>query len=143
MDLGKLDVKKKANKGVKLYLTSPEDGKTKLPLFLFVLGKDSDVYQNVYRSKQVKIMDKKLGGKDVKFDEKFFIESEKEDLDTLSSLVTGFGETEDGKDTDFLLIDAKKIKHSKDTVADLLVRFPWIKEQVTTFVGDRSNFLGD
>jgi len=38
-------------------------------------------------------------------------------------------------------VDGKELACNKDNAAALYERFPWIKEQVDTAVGDRANFI--
>ena len=141
MDLGKFDLKKSANKGGKCYLKSPADGKTELPVFFNVLGRDSDAYRKTFNEVQRKLMNDKITGK--KVDDKSFEESEIEDVEFLANLVTGWGETEDGKDSATILIDEKKLKCDYDNVVKVLTQYTWIREQISSFMWNRANFLGN
>ena len=38
-------------------------------------------------------------------------------------------------------VDGKELAYNKDNAAGLYERFPWIKEQVDTAVGERANFI--
>ncbi len=140
MDLGKFDVKRNANKGAKCYLKSPADGKTELPVFFNVLGRDSDTYRKFFREAQMQMMNDKVAGKST---EKSFEESELEDVEFLAHLITGWGETEDGKDTSTILIDDKKLKCDYDNIIKVLTQYTWIREQINSFVWNRANFLGN
>ncbi len=140
MDLGKFDVKRNANKGAKCYLKSPADGKTELPVFFNVLGRDSDTYRKFFREAQMQMMNDKVAGKNT---EKSFEESELEDVAFLAHLITGWGETEDGKDTSTILIDDKKLKCDYDNIIKVLTQYTWIREQINSFVWNRANFLGN
>lgn len=139
MDLGKFDLKRSANKGAKCYLKSPADGKTELPVFFNVLGRDSDTYRKFFKEAQMKLMNDKIAGK--KIDEKSFEDSEIEDVEFLANLITGWGETEDGKDSATILIDEKKLKCDYNNIVKVLTQYTWIREQINAFIWNRANFL--
>jgi hypothetical protein len=40
-----------------------------------------------------------------------------------------------------VVIEGKQVAFSHEAAADLYTRFPWIKEQVDTAIGDRANFI--
>ena len=139
MDLGKFDLKRSANKGAKCYLKSPADGKTELPVFFNVLGRDSDTYRKFFKEAQMKLMNDKIAGK--KIDEKSFEDSEIEDVEFLANLITGWGETEDEKDSATILIDEKKLKCDYSNIVKVLTQYTWIREQINAFIWNRANFL--
>lgn len=137
MDLKQLDVNQAANKGAVLELRNPYDGEIltydkegeQVPMFLRVLGKDSDAYRQGFRKLVNKRMRKaKRSGGAAKLEE-----IEKDTLRQLAACVVG------GK----IFIDGREVEVDESVAYELMDQdgYAWIREQVEEFQGDRSNFL--
>ena len=135
MDLGKLEA---TDEGKRLTLLNPttgeelcyeiEDG-VETPMFLTMVSLDS----SIYKKSQRRIIDRRL-----KQQSKFrsaklnAAQLEEETLFTLADCTTGGALYADGEEV-IVTPGADALK--------LYKRFPWIKEQASEFMEDRSNFL--
>lgn len=140
LDLKNLDIKAKADKGARLYFMHPVNTGEQLDIFMDVLGRDSSIYKNLQKEKQLKIMNNKIANKK-ELTMEDLDSAEEDDIEMLASIVLGLGDKDDGKEVDFILVDEKKLKFSKKNVVKILTQFPFIKEQLQKFVWDRANFL--
>ena len=140
VDLGKLDVVKGAEKCSRMFLKNPATDQ-ELEIFFDVLGKDSKVFKQAERKVSLKVLNNKVLKNKKEITEEYFDITADNELSLLSEVVTGFGIVENGKEYDYILVDDKKIKYSKETTIELLERFPFMREQITAFIGDRANFL--
>lgn len=134
-DLAALDTVKGSNAGFEVSIYNPATNED-LGLFITVLGRDSDEFQKVSRAQQKKRMEKmsKGGFRNANVP----IESVEADGIQLLAAVTISWRHGD-KQT--VTLDGKELACTKDNAATLYERFPWIKEQVDTAVGDRANFI--
>ena len=131
LDLSALDTKKGAEAGFEVQLSHPQTGAL-LPIWITVLGADSDTYQATAKAQQRKRADKLMRGRRFQFATPD--EQEEDDLDLLSTVTTGWRAEAD--------LDGKPWPAFSAAVARALYkRFPWIKEQLFTATADRANFL--
>ena len=140
MDISKFDVVKNAEKGFKLYLKNPYDLTEELPVFMVVMGADSKAYKKALRAKKIEIINNASVSKEKKTSEDLE-QIDKDNIELLAKLVIGLGETEKGKDIDFILDGERECKCVKKDIIHLLTKFPWMAEQVTGAIATRSNFL--
>ena len=121
MDLSTLDVKKGANEGAELKLLHPVSGED-TGIRISVVGRDSDLYQQELR----RIQNSRI--------RKGVVTSASRDdgVELLAKCTTGWdGVEEKGSVLEFSEENAKRVYKA----------YPWIREQVELFMGDRSNFL--
>lgn len=145
MDLSKLDLSKKANKGSILGLvypadyTDPETGKeyekgdpltdekSKNPKQFYVrlLGTDSDQYRKLSN----RSLEKSFNSRDKK--KKVDIEStQREVAEKFAKCTTEC----------YFIENGKEIECTTSEITRLYLQYSWIKEQVDEFINDRSNF---
>ena len=150
MDINQFDVVANAEKGFKLYFENPYKLGEELPIFMTILGADSKVYKKAKRAQQLEILNENMG-KQSKTTAADLDRMEEDNIEILTQLVIGLGETEETKetktkpsvktDTDFMLDDGKEYKCTKRDVKHLLTKFPWMRDQVSMAVQKRANFL--
>lgn len=130
MDLAELDTRKGAEEGFELQLHRPQDGQP-VPIWITVMGADSESYQNAMHTLQRRRADKFTRNK------KFVVTPEDVEEDALELLAcaTSTWRAE-------VTLDGKPFPaFSKAAARDLYRRFRWIREQVDAAMGDRANFL--
>lgn len=130
LDLSALDVRKGADAGFELQLQHPQSA-APLPIWITVLGADSDVYQSALREQSRKRTDRLARGRRAPVTPE---EVEAAALDLLSGITIGWRAecTLDGQPFPaFSQSEARK----------LYARFPWVREQVDVAMGDRANFF--
>lgn len=129
MDLGALDSVKDCNEGAEMTLTHYATGED-TDITIRCAGPDSDAFQKANRKLQDRRMQQTLrGGK-----RKMTSEDLDEDaIELLAACTMGWSDT--------LHMDGEKHPYSHDNAKNLYRRFPWIREQVNRFVGDRANFF--
>lgn len=130
MDLSAFDAKH-ADNGADMVLENPSTGEAfehkGKPITIRLAGTDS----KVYRKKAKEINDKRLVGM-MKNRNKAPSMSEREQCELLASCTLGwYGVGNADGDITF----------SYDAAVDLYEQFPWIKDQVDAFIGDRANFF--
>lgn len=132
-DLSQFDTVSGANEGANLELRGP-DGKRLLtdngkPWTITVCGADSDRYRKAQR----RLTNRRLAQSQGKRNAKLSAEELEEDaIWMLAECTTGwFG----------LVLDGQPLDCTVDNAAMVYTRFPWIKEQVDTFIAERENFL--
>lgn len=134
-DLNSIDTVKGSNEGFDVQIYHPGTNED-LGITITILGKDSDEFQKVSRAQSKKRIQKMSKGgfrnTNVPLEE---IESDS--IDLLASCTRGW--KQDDKLT--ITVDGKEIACSKENAGMLYERFPWIKEQVDTAMGDRANFI--
>lgn len=131
LDLAALDVRKGADSGFELQLTHPVTGAA-LPLFVTILGADSDEYQSALREQQRRRMERMARGKRAPITPE---EIDDEALNLLARITRGWR-------ADGMLLDGKPLPaFSTAEARKLYERFPWIREKVDQAMGDRGNFL--
>jgi hypothetical protein len=131
MDLSNLDTVAAASEGAVMPLLHPVSRaplKTddKKPITLTLLGYDSIQFQDFERIK----INRRLNGEDAP--ERSAEAHEADKLETLSLCV---------KSWQNIIVDGKALECTAENVRMVLKRFPWIREQVDLFVGNRANFL--
>jgi hypothetical protein len=131
IDLTTIDTVKGSNEGFDVKIFHPGT-LVDLDIVISVLGKDSDEFQKVTRSQQKRRLAKVSKGGFRVNAPLSAEEIEQDGIDLLAACTVGWKG---------VIIDQKEIPFSKENAANLYVRFPWIKEQVDTAVGDRANFI--
>lgn len=151
LDLNTLDTTKKAEEGTRLYFKHPDGSGAELTIFMDVLGRDSSVWINHQHENLLKRANKKVVKQAV--DETDIAKVESEQIEFLAKMVIGMGDHEDlkkpdpknpdkkGKEIDSILCNGEQLTFNKKNVIMLLDKFPWMREQVAAFIGDRANFL--
>lgn len=131
IDLSSLDTVAGANKGFDVKIYHPGT-LADLGITITVLGKDSDEFLKVSRKQQKKRIDRLQKGGFRGISGLSAEETEKDGIELLASCTMGWiGVVLEGEDLPF----------SHENAVEVYTRFPWIKEQVDTAIGDRSNFL--
>jgi len=135
IDLLTLDIVAKSDEGSEIELLHPVS-KEPLEMFITVAGFDSKIATKFTRKLQNKRLAQMKKKKDLSFD---LSQDDLDDgsLNLLAECTLGWRSSEGA---DFLL-DGKPLAFSKENAKKLYQRFPWIKEQVDAWVGDRANFL--
>lgn len=128
MDLNKYNLSKSADAGADLALEDPVTGE-ELDVIITLLGSDSAAYRNKAREMQRDRISKMAKSRSKKLD---LSVSEKEECELLAACTIGW---------DGIELDGVEIKFTYDEAVKLYLDFPWIKEQVDEFIGDRANFL--
>lgn len=124
-DMNTLDCIPQANAGAVLDVLHPVKG-TKIGIQITLAGMDSDIYRNFKKDRQNK-----------RLREQGTAQLTAEDLDeggleVLAVLTLGWNRMRvDGKDLPCTPANAKTVYR----------RFPWLKEQVDSFVSTRANFM--
>jgi hypothetical protein len=130
MDLSVFDTQEKAESGVEMVLENPMTGeplmdKNGKPVTITLLGVDSWPYQEHAKAIQAKrvqrMVHSKAGG-----------DTDAEEMALLAACTVGWSG---------IVLDGQELKFSEGAARDLYQRFPWIKDQVDRFIGDRSNFF--
>lgn len=127
-DLGMLDTKTKAETGAVCEIDHPVE-RTKLGIKITLAGADSDVYQNhlnAVANKRVKRM--KPG--------QFVPPTAEETTETSLALLAACTLSWEG-----MFLDGQEVPCNSENAIMIYRRFPWIREQVDAFIGDRANFL--
>jgi hypothetical protein len=131
IDLSSIDTVKGSNEGFDVQIYHPGTNED-LGISINVLGKDSDEFQRVSRAQQKKRMAKMQKGG---FRSTTAIPLEEIEQDSLELLAACT------KSWSGVIIDGKAIDCTKENAVALYERFPWIKEQIDTAIGDRANFI--
>ncbi len=135
MDLASIDTVKGANAGAEVKLYHPSTNED-MGITIRVLGKDSDEFQKINRAQSKRRMEKmsKGGFRGANIP----LESiEQDGLELLASLTKTWKQG----DKQTLTLDGVELACNKDNAVLIYKRFPWIKEQVDSFIGDRANFI--
>ena len=140
MDISKYDVVANAEKGFKLYFENPYDSEEKLPFFMVIMGADSKAFKRAKRAQQLEILNENMG-KQHKTTSADLDRMEEDNIHILAQLITSLGETEKGKDNDFILDGDRECKCVKKDIKHLLTKFPWMRDQISVAVQKRANFL--
>lgn len=131
MDLSALDTSELANQGALLELRDPagnpvlqDDG---APVTLTLLGEDSDVVTQINnRNANQFLRGASAGGQSVTAEM-----SRTNEINKFAAATVGWSG---------IVVDGEIVKFSADAAKGLYRRFPWIRDQVRTFIGDRANF---
>jgi hypothetical protein len=113
MDLSQFNTQEKSEKGAKLHLAGP-DGTL------------------LYDEESKKRLKKQLGRRN-----QLHLTAEEMDNETLDILVKCTLSWE------HIVVSAARPPCTAENVRNLYRTYPWIREQVDEFIGDRSNFLGN
>jgi len=124
VDLSQFDTKKTSEEGVWVEIESPIDGEP-LGIHFKILGSDSEVYNKQIRKNKDKMM--KQGMRNIKSEN-----LEVEEIELLVACTV---------DWDNIVDNGEKLECTKENVRCVYKNYPWIKDQVDDFIGDRSNFL--
>jgi len=133
MDIQEIKLASASSEGVKMELYHPiEETSFDPPIFLTVVGMDSDIYQKAQmdqRNKQFKKMQRRNR---LRF-EMTAEETEEQSIELLARCILGWENIE---------WEGAPLPYNKEN-AKRLMRINWIREQVDIFIGDRANFLLD
>jgi len=137
-DLSNLDTVKGSNSGFDVELYNPATNED-TGIVITVLGKDSDRFQEISKKQNKKRMDRmsKTGFRSGKIAPPSQEEIEDNGLDLLAECTTGWR----SQDGNTIPLDKKDVPFSVEAAKALYTRFPWIREQVDTAIGDRANFI--
>lgn len=131
MDLSTLDTAELANQGALLELRDPagnpvlQDDNT--PVTLTLLGEDSEVVTQVSnRNANQFLRGASAGGQAITAEM-----SRTNEINKFATATVGWSG---------VVVDGEPLKFSLDAAKALYRRFPWIRDQVRTFIGDRANF---
>lgn len=134
-DLNSIDTVKGSNEGFDVQIYHPGTNED-LGITITILGKDSDEFQKVSRAQSKRRIQKMSKGGFRNMNTPLE-EIEADALDLLASCTKGW--KQDNKPT--ITMDGKEVAFSRENAVMLYERFPWIKEQVDTAMGDRANFI--
>lgn len=127
-DLNNLDTKAKADTGAVLQVEHPVD-RTRLGIEISLVGADSDVYQRQVNSMANKRAKRLRPGQ---FVPPTAEETTEAALELLAACTLGWKG---------MLLNGQEIPFSQENAVMIYRQFPWIKEQVDAFIGERANFL--
>jgi hypothetical protein len=131
LDLDALDTKKGAEAGFEVQIMHPQTNAA-LPIWITVLGTDSDQYQTLMQKQQQRRADKMVRGRRLQLPASD--EVEEDNLDLLAAVTKNWR-----TDCD---LDGKPFPEFSSAAArSLYKRFRWMREQVESAIGDRANFL--
>jgi len=131
IDLTTIDTVKGSNEGFDVKIFHPGT-LVDLDIVISVLGKDSDEFQKISRAQSKRRLTKVSKGGFRTNTPVSVEEIEQDGIELLAACTTGWKG---------IVIEGKEIPFSKENAVDLYARFPWIKEQVDTAIGDRANFI--
>lgn len=131
VDLSSIDTVKGANEGFDVQIYHPGTNED-LGITIRVLGKDSDEFQKKSREQSKKRMAKMSKGGFRSTAAVPVEEIERDGLELLAACT---------KSWDGIVVDGKAVDCTQPNAIDIYERFPWIKEQVDTAIGDRANFI--
>lgn len=131
MDLSTLDTSELANQGALLELRDPagnpvlqEDG---YPVTLTLLGEDSDVVTQINNRNANQFLRGTAGSGQTVTAEM----SRTNEINKFAAATVGWSG---------IVVDGEEVAFSADAAKGLYRRFPWIRDQVRAFIGDRANF---
>ena len=132
IDLAAIDTIIGSNEGFDVKIYHPGT-MVDLGININVLGKDSDEFQKVSRAQSKKRMAKiAKGGFRIQNMTPPSEEIEADGMELLAKCT---------KSWSGVVIDSKEIEFSYNNALMVYERFPWLKEQVDTAIGDRANFI--
>ncbi|WP_302983489.1 hypothetical protein [Bilophila wadsworthia] len=126
-DLASLDSAAKAEDGAELEVLHPISGE-KLGIAIRLAGTDSAVH----RKATTAIASRRTKGgfrRNINLDD-----LQAESIEILARCTLSWSG---------VVLDGKDVPPSKEAAAALYTRFPWLREQVETFISDRANYLQD
>jgi len=129
MDLNQLDTIAVGEQGVPMQVKHPVSGEplTKddgTPQTITLAGHDSDRFRAAQRAntdRRLKSQRRVASAEEI----------DKENLELLVAVTLGWD----------IQVDGQTPEPSKAKIREIYTRFPWMREQVDVFVGDRANFL--
>ena len=131
VDLSTIDTVKGANEGFDVRIYHPGTNED-LDITINVLGKDSDEFQKVSRAQSKKRLAKMNKGGFRSSGMVFPEEIEQDGIQLLAACTRAWKG---------VVIDGKEVACNLDNAVMVYERFPWLKEQVDTAIGDRANFI--
>lgn len=131
VDLSSIDTVKGANEGFDVRIYHPGTNED-LDITINVLGKDSDEFVETGRKQSKKRMAKMSKGGFRNTSTVPIEEIEQDGIELLAACTKSWAG---------VVIEGKQVAFSHGAAVDLYTRFPWIKEQVDTAIGDRANFI--
>ena len=131
VDLSTIDTVKGSNEGFDVRIYHPGTNED-LDIIINVLGKDSDEFQKVSRAQSKKRLAKMTKGGFRQNQPAPIEEIEQDGLQLLAACT---------KSWSGVVIEGKEIAFNLDNAVMIYERFPWLKEQVDTAIGDRANFI--
>ena len=129
-DLATLDTVKGSNEGFDVRIYHPATHED-LDITIHILGKDSDEFQKVSRAQNKKRMQKMTKGGF----RSASIPTEEIEQDSIALLAACT------KSWSGVVINSVPIECNMENAVMVYERFPWIREQVDTAIGDRANFI--
>jgi hypothetical protein len=127
-DLTNLDTVDAAEKGAVMEVLHPTDN-VPIGMTITLVGVDSDVYRKTVNKSIDKRLQRMRPGQSFPFSAE---EQEENGLNLLASCTLAW---------EGVVVDGEELPCTKENAKALYRRFPWLKEQVDMFIGDRSNFL--
>jgi len=143
IDLGDIDTVKGSNEGFDVELYHPATN-ADTGIIITVLGKDSDAFQKTNKQQQKKRMDRlsKNGFRGGKVAPPSQEEMDADSLELLASCTVGWKTIiDESSGSETILLDGEELSFSLVNAKKVYKRFPWIKEQIDTAIGDRANFI--
>lgn len=128
MDLQKLDSVKGCNDGAECPILDP---RTQLPtgIVITVYGPDSDLVQRLRREQSERAFAAMRGNRRRRLDQEAI---EKEGLEFLARITKSWTGVEEG---------TTPIECNFDNAYSIYRRYPWLRQQVDDFAGDRTHFM--
>lgn len=126
-DLASLDSSAKAERGAELEVLHPVTGE-KLGIVILLAGMDSAVYRNAIAAIANR-RTKEATRRNISFDD-----LQKENIEILSRCTLNWSG---------VVLDGKGLPYSREAAVSAYTRFPWLREQVETFISNRANYLRD
>jgi len=125
MDFSDLDVTTAADKGAEMQVRHPVTGEA-MDASIVLLGSDSKTFRDIVRDRARDAMNQRKR-KNVSLEE-----AEEQALSTLVRCTVSWkGVQEKGE----------SLKCTPENVEHMYKGYPWLREQVDEFIGDRANFL--
>ena len=127
-DLTSLDTSEAAETGAVLDVLHPTEN-TPLGIKITLAGADSDVYRKTVNKNVNKRVQRMKPGQSLPFTAE---EQEESGLNLLAVCTLAW---------EGVVVEGEVLPCTKENAKMVYQRFPWIKEQVDQFIGDRANFL--
>lgn len=129
-DLSSLDVVSAANTGVEVDLLHPVTNEP-IGMKIKVIGRDSDEFRRLSNAQSRRRVNKMSKG-GFRATNANLEDVEAEGIELLAACTKGWTN---------VVVSGKVIPFSKEAAVDLYTKYPWIKEQVDTAIGDRALFI--
>ena len=127
-DLTTLDTGEAAEMGATLEVLHPTEN-TPLGITITLAGADSDVYRKMVNKSVNKRVQRIKPGQSIPFTAE---EQEESGLNLLAACTLAW---------EGVVVEGETLPCNTENAKMVYRRFPWIKEQVDQFIGDRANFL--